>query len=879
MQRSHQRRWPAIVAMIAVSVFAVAAIMAAFQLSHRRDITMAEFRSDVWAIVQLDREWVQLATAVERRARGGGAETSDSLMLQYDITWSRFPILMELERGTPSRVYRLIGDEISAQFERLKAMEPAIRRLAGGDTSDLRALREELALGAAALQQVMGTVLVQEGYLTNRDHLQRKQDQIVASFGVMVAAVAVLILLLVQRGRDAARAAAFASEAEARLRDAIESSSEGFLITNAEGRVVIANRRFREIYPWADEPLQSGNAVLSDLIAAAFRAGKVVTEEGVEAALTERLRQLETPREPFEQDLADGRTLLVAERRTQDGGIVSIRTDITALKRQQRLLEERVAAMNAARDGIAICDAAGNFTYMNESHARLFGSAPAAEYVGRHWTTLYLPDEAARIAAAAFPALRDAGHWSDEAWGLRDGVCLFPQEVMLTALPGGGLICVTRDITQRKQEERERSELKEQFFHAQKLEALGRLAGGVAHDFNNVLAAILGYAEFLVDDLEEGSDQRGFAANILQSGQRAKELVKQILAYSRNSTSSIEDVAVAPVVQEVGAMLRATLPSNIEFALNEPSPDDVLRSNTTQVSQVLMNLCVNAMDAIGKRPGRITLDCGPIDIDGLRAEGLAKRWGETGRRMRYEIDRRDDGTVTVWVNVLDPHLSWYRFVVEDDGPGIPVDVLDRIFEPFFTTKDIGKGSGLGLAAVHGIVTAHGGGITLTTRPGNGTRFEIFLPRADRNAQAVAGPDAAVLLPPPATRPVLVVDDEPYVREVMVMRLARAGLEAFPAADAAEALAIADRHQDAFSVVITDHSMPGLSGLDLARQLRKRSPGLPIFLCTGHLDDASEVSSHSGVVDGVLSKPVHDADLQQALRSVLGAAAVRSPAPA
>lgn len=864
--------------MVTVSVFAVAAIVAAIQLSHRRDVMMAEFRSDVWEIVQLDREWVQLATAVERRARGGGAEMRDALLLQYDITWSRFPVLIASERDDPSRVYRLIEDEIIAEFERLKAMEPAVLRLAGGDTSDLRVLREELALGAAALQQVMGTVLVQEGILTNRVNMQQKQNQIVASLGIMVVAVFVLVLLLVQRSRDAGRAAALASEAEARLRDAIESSSEGFLITNAQDRVVIANRRFREIYPWADEALQSDDAVLSDLIVAAFRAGKVVTEEGIEAALAERLRQLQAPSVPFEQDLADGRTLLVAERRTQDGGIVSIRTDITALKRQQRLLEERVAAMNAARDGIAICDAVGNFTYMNESHARLFGSLPAADYVGRHWTSLYLPDEAARISAAAFPALSEVGHWSDEAWGLRDGICLFPQEIMLTALPKGGLICVTRDITQRKQEERERGELREQFFQAQKLEALGRLAGGVAHDFNNVLAAILGYAEFLVDDLEEGSDQREFAANILKSGQRAKDLVKQILAYSRNSTPSIEDVAVAPVVREVGAMLKATLPANIEFVLKEPSPDDVLRSNATQVSQVLMNLCVNAMDAIGRQPGRIALDCGPIDIDGLRAEGLAKRWSETARRMRYEIERRDDGTVRVWINVLDPHLSWYRFVVEDDGPGIPVDVLDRIFEPFFTTKDIGKGSGLGLAAVHGIVTAHGGGITLTTRPGNGTRFEIFLPQADRHAQAVAGPDPAALLPPPAARLVLVVDDEPYVREVMVLRLARAGLEAIPAADATEALAIAERHRDALSLVITDHSMPGLGGLDLAQHLRRRSPGLPILLCTGHLDDAAEVSSHSDVVDGILFKPVNDVDLRQALRSVLGASAVRTPAP-
>ena len=286
------------------------------------------------------------------------------------------------------------------------------------------------------------------------------------------------------------------------------------------------------------------------------------------------------------------------------------------------------------------------------------------------------------------------------------------------------------------------------------------------------------------------------------------------------------------------------------------------------------------MDAIGKRPGRITLDCGPIDIDGLRAEGLAKRWGETGRRMRYEIDRRDDGTVTVWVNVLDPHLSWYRFVVEDDGPGIPVDVLDRIFEPFFTTKDIGKGSGLGLAAVHGIVTGHGGGITLTTRPGNGNPVRD-LPAAGRPECAGrrgagrrgASPAARDAPGPGRGRRTLCARGDGDAAG------ARGAGGVSPAADAAEALAIADRHQDAFSVVITDHSMPGLSGLDLARQLRKRSPGLPIFLCTGHLDDASEVSSHSGVVDGVLSKPVHDADLQQALRSVLGAAAVRSPAPA
>ena len=226
------------------------------------------------------------------------------------------------------------------------------------------------------------------------------------------------------------------------------------------------------------------------------------------------MKRLRAADGPWEETLVDGRVLLVDERRTADGGTVSLFTDITAQKQAEHLLRHRLTALEASIDGVAILDQAGTFTYLNDSHARLHGFEDARDLLGRSWLSLYAADERVHLQSDVLSCLLDAGRWQGELVGRRRDGTTFNQELTLTSLDDGGMVQIVRDISERRKTEDERTRLKEQFHQAQKLEAIGRLAGGIAHDFNNILAAMMGYASFLVEDLDEAAPEHEFAVQL-----------------------------------------------------------------------------------------------------------------------------------------------------------------------------------------------------------------------------------------------------------------------------------------------------------------------------------------------------------------------------
>ncbi|HYE48309.1 MAG TPA: cache domain-containing protein [Azospirillaceae bacterium] len=564
--------------------------------------------------------------------------------------------------------------------------------------------------------------------------------------------------------------------------------------------------------------------------------------------------------------IADGRLDIEVHYRGREDEIGAVARSLEVLRRRavetealKRTAEERLvavarnlAALDAAGDGIEIFGRDGGLLHLNPSMARMLGYADTAEVRRecaedpRHcplhdwfWSTVW-------------PVLSSGGSWTGEAafTGI-DGKRRLA-EVSFTRLPDGDAVGIFRDVTERRA-------LEARLRQSEKMEAIGRLAGGIAHDFNNLLGAILGFASFLQEDAPEGSAARNFSGRILKAGNRAKELVEQILAYSRARGIERGPVLLEPVLAEAAKMMRHTLPSStrLEVAPAGPLAAD---ANATQLLQILMNLCLNASEAMAGEAGRVTVSVACATQEET-ADLLAERGGAEG----VEPLPAPDGQVLLRFGRLEPCRSYVRLRVEDDGPGIPPDIAPRLFEPFFTTKGMTTGTGLGLSVVHGVVVNHRGALVLRSAAG-GTRVDVFLPAAVPETADDVPPPAAARLPE-GTR-VLVVDDAFDVADMVAITLERHGCEVAVCNDAQQALDAFVEDPAAWDVVVTDQVMPDLKGTELIRRLRRLRRDLPTILCTGYSETLSEEAAHAAGADLFLRKPVLPADLVAAVRGLL-----------
>ncbi len=433
----------------------------------------------------------------------------------------------------------------------------------------------------------------------------------------------------------------------------------------------------------------------------------------------------------------------------------------------------------------------------------------------------------------------------------------------------GGTVMLHTDVTTLKRREEERSKLQDQLYRAQKMEAMGRLAGGIAHDFNNLLASILGNATFLVEDLPADSETWDFAEQIRTAGERAKDLVQQILAFSRHQESEQSNIDPQSVVDETVQLMRAALPRSISLNVQHDAGRVTIRGNATQLVQVLVNLCVNARDAIGNQHGCIHLETDFIPASGGSRPELADSpvGGMTG-------DLGDDGQ-RIATGPLERGTPYLRVKVRDTGSGMDAATMERMFEPFFTTKEVGKGTGLGLAAVHGIVSAHNGVVAATSKLGRGTVFEVFIPTIA--AEPAAGDVRPLEDKPSGSEAILVVDDEPQVSSMLAKMLGRLGYKVDCFNSAPEAIAAFTRTPDAWALVITDQTMPQMSGLELSKQILARSPRQPIILCSGYTDMVSTDSAAAAGIRAFRTKPVDHATLARTIRELLGTATLPAAA--
>jgi two-component system NtrC family sensor kinase len=385
-----------------------------------------------------------------------------------------------------------------------------------------------------------------------------------------------------------------------------------------------------------------------------------------------------------------------------------------------------------------------------------------------------------------------------------------------------------------------------QLIQSEKLRAIGTLAGGIAHDFNNILGAILGFSELVLDDLPAESRAGKNLHQVVKAGERAKDLVRQILAFSRQAEPQRVNVRLASIIDETVKLLRASIPSTVEIKMRVRTQADTVVADPSQLHQVLMNLGTNASHAMRKSGGVLMVTLEEWTIP------------ETGSPDTPQL-------------TPGPYL---RLSVADTGHGMAPDVLERIFEPFFTTKPVGEGTGLGLSVVHGIIKSHGGEITVSSQPGEGTTFRVFLPRApDAPAESVCAKDT---IPGQAER-ILVVDDEEPLVNIMHQKLTRLGYEVVATCDSLTAWQQFQANPDSLDLVIADQTMPHLTGDDLARRIHELRPETPIILCSGSgraLHERTErghspqQSQAGAVYCRFVPKPVNFAELSRTLREIL-----------
>lgn len=506
------------------------------------------------------------------------------------------------------------------------------------------------------------------------------------------------------------------------------------------------------------------------------------------------------------------------------------------LREKDASLQLRAAALQAAANGIVITDPDGMIQWVNPAFSALTGFT-AAEAIGRNLRELvrsgFHPRE---FYEDMWKTLLGGMVWEGELTNRRKDGSIYTEHQTITPVRNAAgilshYIGIKRDITEQKK-------LQEQLAQSQKMEVIGKLAGGVAHDFNNLLTVINGTAELALDDLAADHPLRPDFLNIQESGQRASRLTRQLLAFSRKQVLSPDLLNLSSNVESTAKMLQRLIGEDIRLVVDAESSLSPVFADPGQIEQVLMNLAVNARDAMPTG--------GTLTITTRNADG----------RHPMVLQHPELGA--------GPHVV---VTVADTGTGMTPDVQARIFEPFFTTKGVGKGTGLGLATVYGIIEQSGGHIFVDSEVGRGTTFAIVLPVAPPNVKAL-GRGIEKSITARGTETLLLADDDDGLRWITSRFLRAAGYRVLEAKDGPEALAIAAAHIGPLHALLADVVMPGMSGPELATALVARRPGLKVLFTSGYTEDAMLRKEFSSDVEHFLPKPYTGAQLTAKMRRLL-----------
>ena len=483
-------------------------------------------------------------------------------------------------------------------------------------------------------------------------------------------------------------------------------------------------------------------------------------------------------------------------------------------------------------------DAKGHFILLSPSVEKYLGYTPD-ELIGQNTKSLYIhPEERDQLTSLLIEnkhvenfEVQHRRKDNSVIWVSINAKLIEDEEGNFKGVEG-----MTRDVSERKRIEHEKEKIEAQLQQSQKMEAIGTLAGGIAHDFNNVLFSIIGFTELTMDDVPEGSIARDNLQEVLNGAMRASKMVQQILAFSRNAATEKKPIKVQSVIKEAIKLLRTSIPSTIEIRQDIDESCRPVLADSTQIHQVIMNLATNAYQAMLEKGGVLSVTL-----------------------MEDEIGPEDPD--------LDLQPGTYiKLIVSDTGHGISDEVMRKIFDPYFSTKKPGKGTGMGLSVVHGITRDHGGNIKVTSKPGKGTSFEVYLPlietRTVESKAVTAGPLRS------GTEHILLVDDEEPIVFMASQMLERLGYQVTYRTSSVEAFKAFKAHPEKYDLVITDMTMPNMTGAELAPRLRDIRPDIPIIICTGFSEKIDEEKAKSLGISGYIMKPILKDEISRMIRRIL-----------
>jgi PAS domain S-box-containing protein len=615
------------------------------------------------------------------------------------------------------------------------------------------------------------------------------------------------------------------------LSHAVEQAPVSIVITDTTGAIEYVNPKFTAVSGYTLEEIRGQNPRI-------LKSGETPTEEY--RRLWTAIKAGHTWQGEFHNRRKDGKlyweSVSISAIRDGAGKIthyLAAKEDITERKRSEEKIREQAALLDTANDAIYVRGLDQTLLYWNQGAERLYGWTKA-ESLNMKATDLFARD--IPVIESAQATLLEQGSWSGELRQTTKGgqtVVVFCRWTLVRDDEGQprAVFAINTDITEKKQ-------LETQFLRAQRLESLGSLASGIAHDLNNVLAPILMAVSLLRRDDTSARMDLTLLASIEASARRGSDIVKQVLTFARGVQGERVPLQVRRVLGDMVEIARETFPKNIRLETEEAPNLPPILGDATQLHQALMNLCVNARDAMPDG-GRLTLTADNITID------------ETAAQMT-------PGAIAG---------RYVRLRVLDTGSGIPPEHLEKVFEPFFTTKPPGQGTGLGLSTVLGIVRSHGGFLRVKSDVGKGTCFELHLPAA-ASTQTASGATAGVVLPRGAGELILLVDDEAPVRDVARRVLERSGYKVLTAAEGAEAVELFVRHQSSIAVVVTDMMMPGMDGPSLVRVLRHIQPAARCVGISGIGDRATIKNLDALALAAFLIKPFTSEKLVTTIHEVL-----------
>ncbi len=765
---------------------------------------------------------VELYVLIEKKFLNREVWEAGMRMLGRQPAWDQFPTVVMIdntEKLLPENIIKFFNE---AHYT---SMQPAV---------EVSLNDREYRTGFLPLKDVGGNVVGHMVILFDVTDMKSGLHTTIFYVGAICLAVGGVLFVLFhiflgQIERQMAKSSEALQESEKKYRHLVESTRDWVWSIDIEGRITFTNEAVKHILGYEVHELLGSSSFYpmhpedQELSQRLFQQ-VVEQKRGWKNSVVRMIHKDGSVRffESSAQSIIDAEDRLV--------GFAGIDRDITDRKRAEKALQDSEekyrSMMDAINDAVYICSPDFRIEYMNPAMTKRIGYDAAGELC---YNVIHGLDE--KCPWCIHGKVMQGKHVKNEVVSPKDGKTYFVSSSPVLHTDGSvSKLSISRDITELKK-------METQLRQSQKMESIGTLAGGIAHDFNNILFPIVGYAEMMLDDLPEDSLHRKNTNEILQGAKRAKALVKQILTYSRQSDQELQPLNVQLVIKEVLKLIRSSIPTTIEINQDIGTECGYVLADPTQIHQIAMNLMTNAFHAMEDEGGKLEV---------------------TLKEVALGIDDLTDQSMTPGAYVC--------LTVADTGHGMDQAVISRIFDPYFTTKESGKGTGLGLSVVHGIVKSYQGDIKVYSEPGKGTVFHVYLPVIISQVETERA-DAVAPVPKGTERILLVDDDDPIVRMEKQM-LERLGYQVTERTSSIEALEAFRNAPNKFDLVITDMTMPNMTGIQLSQKLLAIRPDIPIIICTGFSTKIDDAKAKEFGIRGFVMKPVIMRELANKIREVL-----------